>query len=103
MQHTHSNHIKLQCNNVYKLKRKQDIPQYLHAYCFIPTKYAWKKAVKAVFFATWPSLTSNFVEKHLPKSPATVKGHMKQAQNMQGAPNNQMNRKNLSMNPSNKS
>eukprot|EP00957_Ditylum_brightwellii_P159199 12116814-Ditylum_brightwellii.AAC.1 len=42
------------------------------------TKYAWKKAVNAGFFTIWHGLTADLTKKHLPKSPATVKGHIKQ-------------------------
>eukprot|EP00957_Ditylum_brightwellii_P096154 7325979-Ditylum_brightwellii.AAC.1 len=64
-------------NNVYELTTKKDIVQLYHATCFSPTKHAWIKAVQAGYFATWPSLTPELIKKHLPKSPATVKGHLR--------------------------
>jgi hypothetical protein len=65
-------------NNVYELKIKKEIIQYLHGACFSPTKSAWIKAIKQGHFATWPGLTAEMVEKHLPKSIATAKGHLQQ-------------------------
>lgn len=35
------------------------------------------KAIDNNQFATWPGLTSSIVHQHLPKSPATDKGHLK--------------------------
>jgi hypothetical protein len=52
--------------------------QYLHKYCFSPTISSWLAAIKAGFFATWPGLTCELVQKHLPKYDAMVKGHLRQ-------------------------
>ena len=38
----------------------------------------WTSAITSGFFATWPGLTSALVRKHLPKSLATAKGHLRQ-------------------------
>ena len=60
-----------------------DLATFLHAaagYLTIPT---FCKAIDAGFFATWPSLTSNLIHKHLPKSIPTVMGKIKRAR--QGA------------------
>eukprot|EP00957_Ditylum_brightwellii_P140763 10722677-Ditylum_brightwellii.AAC.1 len=65
-------------NTVYKLKMKKEIVQYLHGACFSPTKLVWIKAIKQGHFATWPGLTAKMVEKHLPKTIATEKGHLQQ-------------------------
>ena len=64
--------------NVYELTTKKDIVQFFHATCFSPTKHAWIKAVQEGYFATCPGLTTELIQKHLPKSPAKVKGHLKQ-------------------------
>ena len=38
----------------------------------------WIKAIDNGHFATWPGLTADLVRKHLPKSTATIKGHLNQ-------------------------
>jgi hypothetical protein len=38
----------------------------------------WIQAIEKGHFATWPGLTASLVRKHLPKSIATVKGHLNQ-------------------------
>jgi hypothetical protein len=66
-------------NNVHELQqRKQDIVQYLHQAAGSPVPSTWIKAIDAGFFTTWPGLTSKLVKKHLPKSLATAKGHLRQ-------------------------
>ena len=67
-------------NSVYEQRKQQDIVKYLHQACGSPVPSTWIKAIKAGFFATWPGLTENLVKKHLPKSIATAKGHLKQEQ-----------------------
>lgn len=68
-----------QINSVYELTIKQDVVQYLHKCCFSPATTTWLKAIQKGFFTTWPGLTTELVTKHLPKSDATIKGHMRQA------------------------
>ena len=60
------------------MRTKADLVQYLHRCAFSPVVHTWTKAIGAGFFATWPGLTSELVRKHLPKSLATAKGHLKQ-------------------------
>jgi hypothetical protein len=48
------------------------------AQCFSPATSTWTDAIDAGFFTTWPGLTAALVRKHLPKSLATAKGHLKQ-------------------------
>jgi hypothetical protein len=38
----------------------------------------WITAINNGHFATWPGLTADLVRKHLPRSTATVKGHLNQ-------------------------
>ena len=57
---------------------KADLVQYLYQCAFSPVVHTWTKAIDAGFFDTWPGLTSEMVRKHLPKSLATAKGHLKQ-------------------------
>jgi hypothetical protein len=65
-------------NNVHELTVKQDIVTYLHQACFSPIPSTWLKAIDAGHFATWSGLTIDLVRKHLAKSVATSKGHMRQ-------------------------
>ena len=55
-----------------------DLVQYLHRACFSPVVKTWTHAIDAGFFTTWPGLTSALVRKHLPKSLAMAKGHLRQ-------------------------
>lgn len=64
--------------NAYETTTQRDLVRYLHQCCFSPTTSSWLAAIKAGFFATWPGLTCELVKKHLPKSDATVKGHLRQ-------------------------
>eukprot|EP00957_Ditylum_brightwellii_P177629 13530058-Ditylum_brightwellii.AAC.1 len=57
--------LEVQGNNVYKLTTKKDTIEFYHAACFSPIKSTWKKAVQAGFFATWPRLTPELIEKYL--------------------------------------
>jgi hypothetical protein len=38
----------------------------------------WKKAIRNGNFITWPGIDSLSIDKHLPKSIASAKGHLKQ-------------------------
>ena len=50
--------------------------QYLHAFCYSPTKTIWTKAITKNNFKSWPGLIKKLVNKHLPTSKATVQGHI---------------------------
>ena len=65
-------------NSAYTMTTLRDLVQYLHRACYSPVVQTWTKAIDAGFFTTWPGLTSAMVRKHLPKSMATAKGHLKQ-------------------------
>ena len=69
---------RIQANNVYEYKKKQDIVTYLYKAMLSPVKSTWIKAINAGVLNTWPGFTSDLVEKHLKKSNATVKGHLRQ-------------------------
>ena len=64
-------------HSVYKMTTLQDLVIYLHHACFSPVPSTWIKAIDAGYFSTWPGLTSDLVRKHLPKSVATAKGHLR--------------------------
>ena len=68
-----------EANNLYELGTKWDIATYLHKACFSPVPSTWLKAIDAGFFATWPGLTRELIQKHLLKSESTAKGHMRTA------------------------
>lgn len=57
---------------------KRDIVQYLHAAAFSPATTTWRHAIQQGFFTTWPSLNTQLVDKHLPKSIASAQGHLDQ-------------------------
>ena len=65
-------------NNVYEITKTKDLVKFLHAAAGFPVMDTWVKAIRNNQFATWPGLTSEIVYKHLPKSDATIKGHLKQ-------------------------
>jgi hypothetical protein len=67
-------------NSVYEMETKADLVAYLHVHrcSYSPTTSGWLKAIQNRFFTTWPGLDENIVQKHLPKSAATIKGHQRQ-------------------------
>ena len=68
-------------NHVLDNGTKSEIIQFLHAACFSPVPSTWKKAIKAGYFNTWPGVTTQLIDKHLPTSEATIKGHKDQLRN----------------------
>ena len=64
--------------NAYELRVLPQLIQYLHgAAGFIP-KLSWIDAINAGFYATWPGLTADCVQRFLPnKNEATIMGHQK--------------------------
>jgi len=67
---------RLMANNVYKYKKK-NIVTYLHKAAFSPVKSTWMQAIQAGFVTTCTGLTAELADKHLDKSAATVKGHLR--------------------------
>ena len=65
-------------NSAYHTTNLTDHVSFLHAACGYPVPSTWTQAIDRGHFATWPGLTSDIVRKHLPKSVATVKGHLHQ-------------------------
>ena len=63
-------------NNVYAMRTKKDLAQYLHQACWSPVTTTWTNAIIKGFLTTFPGLTTNLVSKHLPPSIPTAKGHM---------------------------
>jgi hypothetical protein len=65
-------------NNVYELRNKGALINYLQKALFSPKKVAMLQAVKDGHLITWPGLTEDAINKHLKLTPATDMGHMSQ-------------------------
>ena len=65
-------------NHVYETKSKLDLILFCHAACFSSTKSTFVAAIKRNALTSWPGLTAGLVNKYLPKTDATVKGHIQQ-------------------------
>ena len=57
---------------------KPELEQWYHATLFSPVKQTLIQAIKKGYFATWPNLRSELINKYIPPSMATSKGHMHQ-------------------------
>jgi hypothetical protein len=66
------------CYNAYQHHKIPELIQYLHAAAFSPVPSTWIAAIQRGFFQAWPGLSAAAVQKHLPKSEATTKGHLDQ-------------------------
>ena len=64
-------------SNVFELRTQPEIVRYYHAAAGFPTKATWLKAIKNNQYSSWPGLTPEIVDKHVPESEETQKGHMK--------------------------
>jgi hypothetical protein len=67
-----------QANSAYHTTSQATHAQFLHAMCGNPVPSTWNQAIDNGNFTTWPGLSSNLVRQHLPKSTATILGHMHQ-------------------------
>ena len=65
-------------NHVYETKSKQELILFYHAACFSPTKRTFVEAIERNAFASWSGLTSELVNKYLPRTEETIKGHIRQ-------------------------
>ena len=65
-------------NNDHALSTKLEIVQYPHQSAFSPVVSTWITTITSGFFTTWPGITCALVRKHVPKSLATAKGHLRQ-------------------------
>ena len=63
-------------NTLMAERTKPELAQWYHATLFRPVKQTLIQAIKKGYFATWPYLTIDLINKHLPQSMATAKGHM---------------------------
>jgi hypothetical protein len=64
-------------HNAYQASSKAKLIQFLHQCAFSPPPSTWIRAINNKQFASWPGLTADAVQKYLPDSTATAKGHMK--------------------------
>ena len=65
-------------NTVMVDRTRTELKQWYHATLFSPVKQTLIQATKKLSFATWPNLTIDLINKHLPQYMATDKGHMHQ-------------------------
>ena len=63
--------------NAYDMTTNRDLVQYLHRCAGCPVVSTCTRAIQAGYFVTWSGLTVKLVRKHLPKSLATTKGHLR--------------------------
>ena len=61
-----------------KDETKRDLARFLHGSNCWPVRDTFIKAIRKNHYNTWPGLDSKLILKHLPKSIATEKGHIKQ-------------------------
>ena len=64
-------------NHIYETKSKQELILFYRAACFSPKKRTFVEAIKRNAFASWPGLTADLVNKYLPKTEATINGHIR--------------------------
>ena len=65
-----------QVNTMQKTTTICEQMQFLHEAAGSPVTSTWTTAVKNGYFISWPGLTVENINKHLPKSVATTRGHM---------------------------
>ena len=63
--------------SAYTIQTVPALVRYLHACAGFPTATTWSDAINRGYYLSWPGLTSARVNKHLPKSEITSKGHLK--------------------------
>ncbi len=59
---------------------KEDLAMFLHAAMYSPVPSTFLRAIERAHFESWPGLTTSLVTKHLAKSLATSKGHLRTKQ-----------------------
>ena len=75
---THNNKNVHQANATLPTTNLQEHIKYLHQCAFSPTTRTWLQAVKKGHFKTWPGVTIEAIQHYLPKSEATMLGHLDQ-------------------------
>jgi hypothetical protein len=84
---THQHHTDT-ANVIIDTKTQSELMQYLHAAAFSPSVSTFTTAITKGFFTTWPGLTTEAINKSLPKSMATAMGHLDQARKTCNPQNN---------------
>ena len=74
----HSKHTNQQSNATLPTTTLQEHIKFLHQCAFSPTTRTWIQAVKKGHFKTWPGVTVDAIQRYLPKSEATMLGHLDQ-------------------------
>ena len=64
--------------SAYKISTKSDLVRYLHQASSSPVISTWTAAIDAGYYTTWPGITSQLVQKYLPRALATAQGHLRQ-------------------------
>ena len=59
-------------------KTQQQLVQWIHTAAFSRSPSTFLHEIQRTFFATWPGLTANIVQRHLTQTDAIVKGHLDQ-------------------------
>jgi hypothetical protein len=62
------------------VRTKRNLAAFLHACAFSPLPSTFLRAVQCGHFKSWPGLTMTLITKHLAKSLATSKGHLRMEQ-----------------------
>eukprot|EP00957_Ditylum_brightwellii_P134274 10237296-Ditylum_brightwellii.AAC.1 len=63
-------------NSMQKTTTMSEQMQFLHAAAGSPVTSTWTTEVKNEYFISWPGLTVNNINKHLPNSVSTSRGHI---------------------------
>ena len=78
----HRANVGISCNKTVRLAK------FYHKYTFGSSISTFIKSIGDGHFATWPNLTSNLIQKNIPKITTTSKGHLYQVyQNVQSNKN----------------
>jgi len=56
---------------------KNELANFFHAVAFSPVPSTFFRAIHRGHFSSWPGLTTYLINKHLSKSIATSKGHLR--------------------------
>jgi hypothetical protein len=78
---TDTPHLQHSANGAIRnVRTKQDLAAFLHACAFSPQYSTFLRAIRRKHFDSWPGLTMTLITKHLQKSLATSKGHLRMKQ-----------------------
>ena len=69
---------------IYKCKTKESFAIFLNQCCLCLPNHTWIAAINRNFSATWPGLAVDLIQKYLPDSKETAKGHMRQCRKTPG-------------------